>query len=101
LEGRKQSFGPYQVRQTPLQDEYAQEDSTAPSGPFLETKGSIAFGAASGAYAVQTNGGGYRVDAASPPTWMLGFSDEFWWSRLAIARRPGSIGRAGARQRRQ
>lgn len=50
----------------PLQNEYAQDDPTAPSGPFWETKGSIAFGADSGAYTVQTNGGsGYRVDAAA------------------------------------
>jgi hypothetical protein len=50
----------------PLQDEYAIDDPTAPSGPPRETAGSIAFGADSGAYTVQTNGGGgYRVDAAA------------------------------------
>jgi hypothetical protein len=50
----------------PLQDEYAIDDPMAPSGPPRETAGSIAFGADSGAYTVQTNGGsGYRVDAAA------------------------------------
>jgi hypothetical protein len=47
----------------PLQSEFAVDD---PAGPGEETAGSIAFGAASGAYTVQTNGGlGYRVDAAA------------------------------------
>lgn len=52
----------------PLQDENAIDDPTAPNGPGRElgTAGSIAFGADSGAYTVQTNGGGgYRVDAAA------------------------------------
>jgi hypothetical protein len=52
----------------PLQDEYALDDPTAPGGPGIElgTAGRIAFGVDSGAYTVQTNGGGgYRVDAAA------------------------------------
>ena len=48
----------------PLQGEIARDD---PAGdPKNYTAGSIAFGAASGAYTVQTNGtSGYRVDAAA------------------------------------
>jgi hypothetical protein len=49
----------------PLQDAIAIDDP-AFVPPGVGTEGSIAFGAASGAYTVQTNGGsGYRVDAAA------------------------------------
>jgi hypothetical protein len=49
----------------PLQNEIAKDDP-AFQPPGIGTEGSIAFGAASGAYTVQTNGGsGYRVDAAA------------------------------------
>ena len=49
----------------PLQGENAVDDP-AFQPPGVGTEGSIAFGASSGAYTVQTNGGsGYRVDAAA------------------------------------